>query len=84
MIQWLIATEEGPNTFWARTKFTSLEPTQHRKQVYRRYGSKIQVLLASEEGPNTEWVDFDSSFDTLEDILLFNPPADDRAVLRAV
>jgi hypothetical protein len=83
MIQWLVGTEEGPNTFWGKTVFPSLSVAQkHKECVYREKRGRVEVLLGLREGPNTKWNDFDPNFETVEYLLKDLPPADDRAVLR--
>ena len=83
MIQWLVGKEEGKNTFWGVTVFPSLKvANQHKDCVYREYRGRVEVLLGKEEGPNTQWNDFDPSFESVEDLIKYYPPADDRAVLR--
>ena len=82
MIQWLVATTEGPNTFWGKTAFKSLDETKRYKNIYRENKGDVEVLMGKKEGSNTLWEDFDPRFDSVADMFFFSPPHDKRTVLR--
>jgi len=87
MIQWLLAKEEGPNTFWGKTVFKGTAESvkkRHPIPTYRDGPTGVEILLGSEEGPNTFWNDFDPRFTDIASMRFFDPPADDRAVLRVL
>lgn len=79
----LQASTEGDNTFWAKTRWPSIEEASRRfpDTVYRQGKTGVEMLVGLTPGPNTFWKQYDPFLNT-EAVKKYYPPSDPRMVLR--